>query len=59
MNSIEQVKEIIKKFSRNELSEFRHWFEEYDSNIWDLEIEEDAKFGKLEKLFANLTKENI
>lgn len=36
--------------SRDELAELRNWFWEHDSNVWDAQIEADARSGKLETL---------
>jgi len=48
MTSVEVVENKIEKLSPIELSEFRLWFAEYDSDAWDLQIEADAASGKLD-----------
>jgi len=48
MRSVEVVENEIEKLSPKELSEFRLWFAEYDSDTWDLQIEADASSGKLD-----------
>lgn len=50
MNSVEEIKSAVAKLSREELSAFRNWFQEYDSDAWDREIEEDVAAGKFDKL---------
>lgn len=40
----------IQALSREELSEFERWFAEYKADLWDKQIEEDAKAGRLKKL---------
>ncbi|MGD0653854.1 MAG: hypothetical protein ABSA16_05880 [Thermoguttaceae bacterium] len=50
MTTIEKIECDIKKLTRDELTAFRAWFAEYDSDEWDRQIEEDAKSGKLDKL---------
>lgn len=48
MTTVEVVENEIEKLSSTELSEFRLWFAEYDSDAWDLQIETDAASGKLD-----------
>ena len=48
-----KVDELITRvsgLSRDELAEFRQWYEEFDAEVWDREFEEDVKSGKLDKL---------
>jgi hypothetical protein len=49
MSTIENIERDIEKLNRDELAAFRRWFEKYDSDEWDRQIEEDAKNGKLDK----------
>lgn len=37
---------------REELAQFCQWFAEYDSEMWDAQIEADAEAGKLDALAA-------
>lgn len=48
MTTVQIVENEIEKLSSVELSEFRLWFAEYDSDAWDLQIEADAASGKLD-----------
>ena len=48
MTTVQTVENEIAKLSSTELSEFRLWFAEYDSDAWDLQIEADAARGKLD-----------
>ncbi len=50
MNSVEEIKSAVAKLSREELSAFRNWFQEYDSDAWDKEIAEDIAAGKFDIL---------
>jgi hypothetical protein len=36
--------------SPEELAVFRHWFAEFDAEMWDRQIEADAGAGKLDAL---------
>jgi hypothetical protein len=50
MTAVELVEKEIEKFPKKELTEFRRWFEKYDSDAWDAQIEADAAAGKLDAL---------
>jgi len=50
MTKTEKLEQEIKKLNPNELSAFREWFQNYDSEVWDNQIEDDIKKGKLEQL---------
>lgn len=40
----------VKKLDRAGLEAFRNWFHRYDSDAWDLQIQKDARAGKLDGL---------
>ena len=48
MTTVQIVENEIEKLSAAELSEFRLWFAEYDSDAWDIQIEADTVNGKLD-----------
>ena len=50
MTKVERIEENVKALSAEELVEFRSWFAEYDSDLWDEQIEADLKAGKLNVL---------
>ena len=50
MSTVEEIKTAVANLSREELSDFRNWFQEYDSDAWDREIEEDIAAGRLDSL---------
>lgn len=50
MDTIDEIKTVITKMSREELSSFRHWFETFDAEVWDRQFEEDVFAGKLDDL---------
>ena len=47
---VDELKSGVSSLSRDELAEFRQWYEEFDAEVWDREFEEDVKSGKLDKL---------
>lgn len=49
MTKIQRLERAIKELTPDELAAFRKWFQEYDSEVWDEQIEQDAATGKLDK----------
>jgi len=52
MTKVEKIEQAVRNFSSAELSAFREWFLNYDASVWDRQIEEDIRAGKLDKLSA-------
>ncbi len=50
MSRVEQIEAEIQQMAPDELAAFRAWFEKYDADQWDLQIEADASSGKLDAL---------
>lgn len=50
MTRVQELKQEIRKLAPSELEALRKWFQDYDSDQWDNQIEEDALTGKLDRL---------
>jgi len=50
MSTVVEIESAVRKLSREELSVFRAWFEDFDAEAWDRQFEEDAKSGRLDAL---------
>jgi hypothetical protein len=50
MSRIEQLEKQIAELTPSELRALREWFDRYDADVWDRQIEADAKNGKLSRL---------
>lgn len=50
MTEVEQIKVAIKRLSQEELEILRQWWEEYEAQQWDEQIEYDILAGKLDAL---------
>jgi hypothetical protein len=50
MSRVEQLEQQIAELDQSELKALRAWFERYDAEVWDRQIESDAKSGKLGRL---------
>jgi len=48
--SVEDIEQEVARLSPEQLAQFRAWFEEFDADAWDREIEADATTGKLDSL---------
>ena len=49
MTKLEQIEKSVAELSEDELKAFAKWFEELQADLWDRQIEADAKAGKLDK----------
>jgi hypothetical protein len=47
---IQEIKQAISKLAPKDLASFREWYEQFDAQAWDAQIEADAAAGKLDKL---------
>ena len=50
MMNVNQIKFSIMNLSLPELTTFRKWYQEFEAEQWDRQIEEDIKAGHLDKL---------
>ncbi|MBN4077153.1 hypothetical protein JYT48_02660 [Mariprofundus ferrooxydans] len=48
--AIEEIENEIINLPQDQLREFRAWYEAFDSNTWDEQIEHDVVTGKLDAL---------
>lgn len=47
--SVEELEKAVARLPRDELARFRAWFETFDADKWDEQIEADIKAGKWDK----------
>ncbi|UVK41094.1 hypothetical protein LHFGNBLO_002650 [Mesorhizobium sp. AR10] len=50
MTKLEQIEKSVADLSPEELKAFAAWFEALQADMWDRQIEADAKAGRLDKL---------
>ena len=55
--TITELEQAVTQLSEQELDRFRAWFDEYYAELWDKQIEEDAKSGRLDKIIAEVDAE--
>ena len=46
--SVEELETAVAELSSDDLARFAEWFEEYQSEEWDRQIEADALAGRLD-----------
>ncbi|MDI6768210.1 MAG: hypothetical protein QMD04_00880 [Anaerolineales bacterium] len=55
--TITELEQAVTQLSEKELDRFRAWFDEYYAELWDKQIEEDAKAGRLDRIIAEVDAE--
>ncbi|MFZ5908875.1 MAG: hypothetical protein ACOYYU_02535 [Chloroflexota bacterium] len=55
--TITELEQAVTQLSDEELARFRAWFDEYYADLWDRQIEEDVKAGRLDKIIAEVDAE--
>jgi hypothetical protein len=57
MSTVEQIEKAVGLLSPEELAVFRAWFTEFDSGVWDRQLEEDVAAGRLDELADEATQD--
>ena len=50
MSTVPEIEAAIQKLSPVELEEFRKWFQDFDADAWDRQLETDVEAGRLDGL---------
>lgn len=50
MNTVQGIETAVRQLSRQELAAFRAWFQQFDAEAWDRQLEEDTAAGRLDQL---------
>jgi hypothetical protein len=58
MSTLQEIETAVQRLSHAELARFRDWFDEYDGESWDQQIEADARAGKLDRLAEEALRED-
>ena len=48
--TVQEIEKAIKELPPADLSKLSEWFEEFEAQVWDEQIAEDLKNGKLQSL---------
>ncbi len=49
-SNVNEVVKAVEQLPQDQLKQFRAWFQKFDSETWDEQIEKDIKAGKLDAL---------
>ncbi len=55
--SVQELEEAVTQLPSPELAQFAAWFEEYQADLWDRQIEQDALSGRLDALAEQADRE--
>ena len=48
--SVEEIQNLVSQLPNKQLKKFRAWYQEFDSNTWEKQIEQDVLSGALDDL---------
>ena len=48
--TVTEIQEAVRKLSTGELKELVQWLDEFSESLWDRQIKEDLKAGKLDPI---------
>ncbi|MDT4966798.1 MAG: hypothetical protein QOJ64_1535 [Acidobacteriota bacterium] len=54
---VKEIEVAISQLPPTAVAELAEWFEEFHARIWDLQIEEDSKKGRLDSLVSEAAQE--
>ena len=57
MSTVKEIQEAVSQLAPEQYKAFRRWFEEHESVLWDAQIEEDVRSGKLNRLAEEAVEE--
>ena len=49
MTSLPDIERAVKQLTERQLAEFRAWFERFDAEQWDAQLERDVAEGRLDR----------
>jgi hypothetical protein len=57
MGSVPEIEAAVRNLSADDLSSFRRWFQEFDAEAWDRQLERDVQANRLDSLAEEAIKE--
>ena len=55
--SVQEIEEAIRQLPASDLADLIAWLEEFKADLWDKQIEEDVRAGRLDALAARADEE--
>lgn len=50
VRTVQEIEQAVAQLPKDQLAEFRAWYEQFNAEAWDRQIEEDITAGKLDAL---------
>ena len=50
MSTVEEIEAAVSQLAPTDYEKFRQWLSDFDNRLWDREMEEDARTGRLDSL---------
>jgi hypothetical protein len=57
MTTVEEIEKAIQNLPKNEVAELSTWFDEFETQLWDDQISNDAASGRFNSFFAQAVAE--
>jgi hypothetical protein len=57
MGKVPEIEAAVRDLSPSDLSTFRKWFQEFDAEAWDRQLEQDVQAGRLDELAKEAIKD--
>lgn len=58
MSRVEKIEGEIRSLNRHEPKNLREWFDQYEAEVWDRQIEQDSKAGRLKALLERTLRDH-
>ena len=50
MGRVDELEQVVRELSPEDLRQFREWFVDFDAELWDRQLERDVTAGQLDRL---------
>ncbi len=57
MGNVPEIEAAVRNLSPSDLSSFRKWFQEFDAEEWDQQLERDVRANRLDALAEEAIKD--
>ena len=54
MSTVDEIKQAVSKLSLEQRAEFAKWFNNWEDDDWDRQMQDDARSGRLDSLLAEV-----
>lgn len=58
MTTVKEIERAIESLPKSDIAELATWFEKFESEMWDDQIENDAANGRFDDIFAEVVAEH-